>query len=142
MKLFLAAIMLLIAVQAQAIETYWTLPAGACQGYTCRVQLEGDYAILDEFRNSLTLYSDENKIIIVACMEQASIDAFLDETDGLPLTPETAALLRVRNYYLGKLYSDIFKRYQELFGTYNVINEDGSESVFPIVQDKHFGGCE
>jgi hypothetical protein len=142
MRIILIAAMLLITVQAQAIETYWTLPAGSCQGHECQVPMTDDLLIMDAFRNSLVLYQDADKVIIIACMEQNSIDAFLAETDGAPLTADTAEAMHLGSYYLGKSFADVFARYPELAGTYSVLNEDGSESTFPIVQDKHFGGCE
>lgn len=131
----------LFAVKAYSLETYWTLPAGACQGHECTVPMEDDLLSMDAFRNSLVLYSDAEKTIIVACMEPRTIEAFLAETDGAPLTAETAEDLHIGSYYLGKSFDDIFTRFPELSGTKTIVTEDGSIER-PIVTEKHFLGCE
>jgi hypothetical protein len=141
-----AALVLVISVLgaklAFSLEVYWTLPAGSCVGTECRVPLEGDVLTMDSMRNSLVLYEDAEKTIIVTCVERRSLLAFLEETGGRPLDPNTAAEMGIGAYYLGKSFADVLAKYPELDGTYSVINEDGSEATFPIITERHFLGCE
>ena len=139
LALFVAG--LFVAYKAAALETYWTLPPGSCVGHDCIVPMDDDLLNMDAFRNSLILYQDSNKIIIVACMEETSIRAFLAETDGAPLTPDTAEAMHIGAYYLGKTFADIFTKYPELAGMREIETEDGTIMV-QIVEDKHFRGCQ
>jgi hypothetical protein len=127
---------------AWGLETYWTLPPGSCQGHDCRVPVEGDLLAMDAFRNCLVLYEDAEKVIVVACVEPVNIAAFLAETEGRPLTSETATEMHLGAYFLGKEFAEIFVRYPDLAGGYHVINEDGTESEIPYVKNLHFGDCE
>lgn len=129
--------------EQKGIKTYWTLPPGSCRGYDCWIPVEGDVATMDVLRNCLELYKDDEKILIEACVEPHNIKAFLAESGGLPLTTETAEQNRMGAYFLGKVFSDIWKRYPELENAVELIdNGDGTFTERKLVTEQHFQGCQ
>lgn len=124
------------------MEIYWSLPKGSTINHEAKLPIAGDIYIADVFRNVLVLYSDDEKEIVVTCIEEPSLIAFLEETDGEHLNDEIAEGLRIGEYFIGWDFEDIFVKFEDLIGVIEVSNEDGSITTIPKVNNYHFEDCE
>ena len=118
------------------IGIYLSLPPYMHRGYKCVLVPVNDVLPLDELKDCVKLYEDEEKVIVLARVAQVTVDAFKDET-GSEITAETATAMGIGDFYLGKTYESIFERYPELAGTKTIVTEDGDIEV-PIVANKRW----
>ena len=129
-------------------EITWVVPACCynAKKFSVTIPSDDDCLPIDELRNAVLEYSGdingEEMAIVLTCLEDVTIQAFFEETGAARLDADSAGMIHIYGAFVGFGLDDVYAKYPELNTTYNIVNEDGSESTFPLVTEKHFRGCE